>query len=165
MRTGSGFARVAVSLLGALVPILTGCAGPPAASGADASALAHAAGARVGASRSPSQVTEEQYRAAFTAYADCMREKGFPLRITTDAGPLVRYGVPEGATDSGADASCYAAFLPVDRGWHAVNERPEDRAARIRACLEAHGVKAPLSIRRAEALVDEHHLTDVCTFA
>ncbi|MFF5390012.1 hypothetical protein ACFY5H_16745 [Streptomyces sp. NPDC013012] len=172
VRGGSvpGPARVApflflpLGFLGVLGLLLTGCAPPPVAPGPGGPSSRPAVSPADGPLPGP-RVTEERYRAAFAAYADCMGERGFPLRIVPGDGPLVRYGIPEGATKSGADEACYAPFLPVDRAWQAANEPPGERDARLRACLRAHGVEPTGPPRAAVALVEEHRLTRVCTYA
>ncbi|MFD4577751.1 hypothetical protein ACFWNK_36430 [Streptomyces sp. NPDC058417] len=155
MRTTPGHARPLL-LLGAFLVAVTACDPAPSASRSPSTVP------RAAPDATATRVTEADYRAAFTTYATCMAEGGFPVKVVDDDGPVVRYGVPEGATASGVDEACYAAFRPADRAWQARHETPAARAARLRACLEHYGVAPSGTVRGDRALAAANGLTAVC---
>lgn len=59
-----------------------------------------------------------EYRAAFAAYRDCMREKGFELVDVDDSGIVIEFGIPDAAVQEGAEQLCYPQeFAGVDEAW------------------------------------------------
>jgi len=81
------------------------------------------------------RVTHQEYLAAYSRYAGCMAEAGYPMAPVSGAPPLVFYAVPGAAVDAGADAQCYAReFAGVDRAWQSALGLIDS------ACLAAHGI-------------------------
>lgn len=82
-------------------------------------------------------VTQQEYLAAYSRYAGCMGEAGYPMAPVSGEPSFVFYAVPAAAVDSGADSTCYnREFGKVDAAWQLT------LAAITSSCLAAHGVDA-----------------------
>ena len=69
------------------------------------------------------QVTEEEYRAGFNRYSDCMTAAGYPLAFVDTTGTVIDYSNPSEAVTSGEEGRCYALeFGQIDPAWQAANE-------------------------------------------
>jgi hypothetical protein len=84
---------------------------------------------------SDGHVTHQEYLAAYSRYAGCMAEAGYPMAPVYGAPPFVFYAVPSAAVDTGADSTCYAReFGKVDTAWQSTLSSINV------ACLAAHGI-------------------------
>ena len=84
---------------------------------------------------SDGRVTHQEYLSAYSRYAGCMAEAGYPMAPVSGTPPYVSYAVPSAAVDAGADGDCYAReFSQVDRAWQSALDAINS------ACLAAHGV-------------------------
>lgn len=102
---------------------------PPAASDAQSEAMADG------------RVTNEEYRAAFARYSECMAAAGYPLLGVNDAGTVITYSNSDAAVTSGEEGRCYALeFGQIDPAWQLANEYENDTQVALRACLEAQGI-------------------------
>lgn len=87
------------------------------------------------------QVTNEEYRAAFTRYSECMTAAGYPLLGVNDAGTVITYSNSDAAVTSGVEGKCYALeFGQIDPAWQIANEYESDTQVTLRACLQAEGI-------------------------
>lgn len=87
------------------------------------------------------QVTNEEYRAAFTRYSECMTAAGHPLIGVNDAGTVITYSNSDAAVTSGVEGKCYALeFGQIDPAWQIANEYESDTQVTLRACLQAEGI-------------------------
>jgi hypothetical protein len=67
-------------------------------------------------------VTEAEYREGFARYQQCMTDAGYPVDVSTSAGPLIRYTNSSAAVDSGSERACYASeFMSIDIAWQLSN--------------------------------------------
>lgn len=86
---------------------------------------------------SDGKITHQEYLAAYSRYAGCMGEAGYPMAPISGEPPFVFYAVPTAAVDAGADSTCYyREFRKVDTAWQLA------LASINSACLAAHGVDA-----------------------
>ena len=69
------------------------------------------------------QVTEDEYRAGFNRYSECMTEAGYPLAFVDTTGTVIGYSNPSEAVTSGEEGRCYALeFGQIDPAWQVANE-------------------------------------------
>ncbi|WP_157480300.1 hypothetical protein [Leifsonia sp. Root227] len=117
-----------------------------------------AASAQQNADLSDGRVTHAEYLAAYSRYAGCMAEAGYPMAPVTGAPPFVFYAVPDAAVDAGADGTCYAReFAQVDRAWQSTLSDLDV------TCLAEHGVDgARLSIEQQLAELRRLGLLQAC---
>lgn len=86
---------------------------------------------------SDGKITHQEYLAAYSRYAGCMGEAGYPMAPISGEPPFVFYAVPTAAVDSGADSSCYnREFGKVDVAWQLTLTSINS------SCLADHGVDA-----------------------
>lgn len=63
-------------------------------------------------------VTEDEYRAGFARYSQCMSDAGYPLDGVSDMGPIITYSNESAAVQSGQENRCYASeFAGLDSAW------------------------------------------------
>lgn len=108
------------------VLLLTGCSAGPAG--------------QSGTEEQVSDVTYDQYQAAFSAYRSCLEDAGYSLRIDGEENQTVQFSVPSGAVESGADQKCYEKFASIDSAWQLLRIDTSDSARILRACLEGLGI-------------------------
>lgn len=69
------------------------------------------------------EVSEEEYRAQFDRYADCMVAAGYPVDAINTSGTIITYVNSGASVTSGAEGRCYAQeFAQVDRTWQGSNQ-------------------------------------------
>lgn len=85
-------------------------------------------------------VDQNDYRAAFETFENCMDEAGYPVLVRDDSKTVIEYSVAGTAVDNGVEATCYEDFELIDQAWQIKNEDTSIGALKIRRCLEENGI-------------------------
>lgn len=63
-------------------------------------------------------VTQDEYRAAFARYSECMSSAGYPLVFVDESLTVIQYSNTADAVGSGVEEQCYhSEFKQVDTDW------------------------------------------------
>ncbi len=107
-------------------------------------------------------VTEDQYRAAFNEFADCMMNAGYPVIVRDDSGTVIQYSIPGTVVGTEVETECYGPFQPIDTAWQIANEDTSEAALQVRACLVEQGIEPAGTASGDWQQVVENDLEDEC---
>lgn len=109
-----------------------------------------------------SDITRDEYEAAYAKFADCMSAAKVPLTSAEKVGSVYQYSYPSDQFSS--FERCYLEFAPIDRAWQILNEYENSTQVALRGCLEDAGIAPEKTVDGVWEQIHENKIDPVtCT--